>query len=77
MEKKINKDKIINELSIKEKITKEQAEKIYNILNENLFLSKSQKELIKTKINQEITNPEKIYNTSKLLIENEIKSLIN
>ncbi len=76
MEKNINKEKIINELSLKEKITKEQAEKIYDILNNNFFLSKSQKENIKTKIDQEITNPEKIYNTCKHLIEQEIKILI-
>lgn len=77
MEKKINKEKIITELAEKENITKESAEKIYKILNQNFFLSKSKKEIIKTKIDQEITNPEKIYNTCKYLIEQEINSLIN
>ena len=74
----MNKEKFIEELSNKTKLTKEESLKVNNILENNFFISKKYKDKIISEIvinlNISIDEATRIYNEAKDIISNEIKN---
>ncbi len=74
----MNKEKFIEELSNKTKLTKEESLKVNNILENNFFISKKYKDKIISEIvinlNVSIDEATRIYNEAKDIIGSEIKN---